>query len=156
MTLSASGIFEPLLGKTPWNVKIGVGSFLTLEFGSRENQYFQGKTRVHGEWHLWLQDCAWRIEKRNRIVAASGDEHEQLELTIAQLEFGPLEKARVSESLDFELTFTGSVRLLTFTMYSSENEQWELFRPDGTVLVAQAGKDLAEVPRGGLQSNQRG
>src|ERR1700694_1939517 len=144
-------MFDPLLGKAPWNVQLGIGSFLTLEFGSPETESFGGKTRVHGQWHLWLQDCAWRVEKGGRINAASGDDHQQLSLAITKLQFGCLEKAVVNDFLDISLDFAGGLRLCTFTMDSSENEQWELFKPDGLVLIAQAGGALIEAPRGGLQ-----
>jgi hypothetical protein len=141
-------IFDPLLGKAPWNVQLGIGSFLTLEFGPPETESFRGKTKVHGQWHLWLQDCAWRIEKDNRINAASGDDHQQLSLAITKLQFGSLEKAEVNDFLDISLNFAGGLRLRTFTADSSENEQWELFKPDGMVLVAHAGGALIETPRG--------
>jgi hypothetical protein len=88
------------------------------------------------------------------VSAASGDDHQQLSLTVAQLEFGALEKAEVNDFLDISLSFAGSLRLRTFTMDSAENEQWELFKPDGMVLVAQAGGVLIETSKGGLQATK--
>lgn len=145
-----SKIFEPLLGKAPWNVKLGIGSFLTMDFGTPQPETFRGKSFVHGEWHLWIMHCGWRIENEGAILAASNDDHEQLAAAIEKLRLGSLVRAEVSRLSDLALVFAGGLRLHTFTLHSSDYEQWELFKPDGMVWVAEAAGKLVEKPRGGL------
>jgi len=56
---------QPLLGKKAWRVSIGVGSFLTLDFGAKLiDEKVPG--RPYGEWHLWITYCEWRLEKIQR------------------------------------------------------------------------------------------
>jgi len=146
---SKSDIFRPLLEMTPWNVRLGVGSFLTMEFGEAQIHSARREKRVHGQWHLWLQDCVWRIEKGGKIVAGSEDEHDELNKAIYRLEFGALSKAEITEDcLDLDLLFNGDIRLRTFTVHSSGEDQWELFGPDGMVTVAHAGGVLEQRPSG--------
>lgn len=145
-----SKVFAPLLGKAPWNMKLGIGSFLTMEFGAPQPEAFRGKTFVHGEWHLWIMHCGWRMEREGAILAASNDDHEQLDAAIDRLSLGPLVQAEVNGLLDLTLVFVEDLRLYTFTLHSSDYEQWELFRPDGLAWVAEPGGRLVEKPRGGL------
>jgi len=74
-----------LLGQKAWGVSLGYGSFLTIEFGqplpsNNEQQ------KIHGEWHLWLYNCAWRLEEGDKILAASEDERNNLEVAVHRLE----------------------------------------------------------------------
>lgn len=146
-----SEIFAPLLGMSPWNVALGVGSFLTMEFGKPEIISYRSRKVIHGQWHLWLQDCEWQIDAEGKIFAASGHEHNDVRKKIHLLEFGLLNEARVNDRLDLNLIFERGFRLSTSTV-DSENPQWELFKPDGMVLVAGAKGVLTETPSGGLQS----
>ena len=142
---------QRLVGMAPWNVEVGHGSFLTMEFGKECVEEFRGKSHIHGEWHLWLQCCVWRLEKGERILVASEDKKELLARTIRRLKFGPLVEANVeTPGLDLRLTFESGIRLATFTINRYRYEQWELFRPDGRVLTAKAGGVLTEERAGGL------
>jgi|SRR5215469_14387608 len=144
--------FQRLIGLAPWGVKLGHGSFLTLEFGKKITQEFRGKSHTHGEWHLWLRSCAWRIHREGRVLIASGDDREVIERAISRLEWGALRKAVVdSLALDVRLEFADHLELLAFTNHRYRYEQWELFKPEGRVLTANAGGVLAEEAAGGLE-----
>jgi len=144
--------FQGLIGLVPWGVKLGHGSFLTLEFGKEITQEFRGKSHKHGEWHLWLRSCTWRIQKQGRILIASGDDREAIEQAISRLELGAVAKAVVdNQTLDMRLEFAENTHLLAFVSHRYTDEQWELFKPDGRVLTANAGGALAEESAGGLE-----
>jgi hypothetical protein len=81
-------IFDPLLGLPCWGVKSGYGTFLTLEFGEPREHIFgplksdskNSKVRellakrqvfVHGEWHLWIYCCRWRVLVGDEVVGFS-------------------------------------------------------------------------------------
>jgi hypothetical protein len=143
--------FQTLIGLTPWNVSLGYGSFLTMEFGEEVVQEFRGKSHTHGEWHLWLRGCAWRIQSENRIVIASADERDVVARAINRLKLGALEKVDINRMFDLLLVFSAGFELLTFTNNRYRDEQWELFKPDGLVLIASAGGTLIERSAGKLE-----
>ncbi|HEY6945198.1 MAG TPA: hypothetical protein VI431_08655 [Candidatus Acidoferrum sp.] len=125
MRTNHSEIVALLVGMSPWNVALGVGSFLTMEFGEPEIHSYGRRKVVHGEWHLWLQDCEWRIEAAGGIFATSDEEHDKLSKKIHRLEFGSLTKAQVNEHLDLDLVCSPDIRLRASTPDSSENHQWD-------------------------------
>ncbi|NVD27313.1 hypothetical protein HUO14_05285 [Parasphingorhabdus flavimaris] len=70
----------PMLNLPAWGVKKGHGSFLTFEFGEPklevvESKLADGKFRrnahVHGDWHLWIYCCNWRIFQLDEQIAWS-------------------------------------------------------------------------------------
>jgi hypothetical protein len=122
-----------------------------MEFGKECVEQSRGERYKHGEWHLWLQCCGWRLEKGVRILIASEDGRELLVRTTRRLEFGPLVEAGVeTPGLDLRLKFESGIKLTTFALNKYRYEQWELFRPDGRVLTAKAGGVLTEQAAGGL------
>jgi hypothetical protein len=46
------GKIKPLLGTKAWGVSLGVGSFITFEFGEKRIKRFKNREYIHGEWHL--------------------------------------------------------------------------------------------------------
>jgi hypothetical protein len=73
----------PMLGLPAWNVKQGVGSFLTLEFGEPKLKVQEWQSReegpqrsahVHGAWHLWIYCCRWHILRDGGVFVRSQDE----------------------------------------------------------------------------------
>ncbi len=83
-----------LKGNTPWGVRLGVGSFLTMEFG-RPEANLVGRT-AHGEFHLWLYMCSWRIEMGEKIIAGSEDERPAIEAALKNLILGSVEKIELT------------------------------------------------------------
>src|SRR4029077_11157532 len=82
-------VFAGILGKPCWDVKLGQGSFLMLEFGtphlvvrepiatrkgvSAKVRADLARRRVYarGEWHLWIAYCDWEVRCRGKRVVDS-------------------------------------------------------------------------------------
>lgn len=86
-------LFRRLLGQPAWQVKVGHGSFVTLEFGKPwlDRREPVGKLRnrriaVHGTWHLWLYCCAWKISAAGTTVAESTDSRERMSSAASELD----------------------------------------------------------------------
>jgi hypothetical protein len=133
---AVSDLVSALVGKTPWGLRRGVGSFLTMEFGLPDNN-LSGKL-MHGEWHLWLYHCNWRIEIKDTTVASSEFEPTIIDQAIQTLRLSTVRQAEVSNpSFDLSLYFDPAVRLLTLSSSADhDQEQWMLFMPDGNCLTA--------------------
>jgi len=143
--IEALKIAAGLKGQSPWGVKLGVGSFLTMEFGDpREKQL---SSFVHGDWGLWLYMCNWRIEIGSEIVTGSNDDRSVIEAALKELLLGPLETVTLLDpALDLSLQFSSRTKLLTFSSSSNrDEEQWKLFTPDGHCLTI-CGDGSAEYP----------
>src|SRR5687767_3526905 len=96
-------------GKVAWGTALGVGSFLTVEFGERVEQ---AKGKVHGEFHLWVYCSAWRIETPSEIVASSEDPRELLETTVRYLDGRTLSDIQLDmPSLSSTFAFSDGARL---------------------------------------------
>ena len=137
-TAQIRALVLPLLGQQAWGVSLGHGSFITMEFGKQREQ----RGRIHGEWHLWVYGCAWRLEEPGRVLAASEDGRERLANAVPRLELLELRQFEVSPpALDTTFTFDGDVVLRLFSDYSDREgmESWMLFTPDDNVLVVGAG-----------------
>ncbi|HBL58647.1 MAG TPA: hypothetical protein DDZ80_09060 [Cyanobacteria bacterium UBA8803] len=127
-------LINPILSRKAWGASLGVGSFITLEFGDSLPPN-QKRQRTHGEWHLWIYCCAWRIEKGNEVLASSEDPREKLELAVQQLEGLALNSIQLlPPAWDTVFSFDEEVFLRSFSIYSEESEHWMLYTPDGNVL----------------------
>jgi hypothetical protein len=126
---------EPLLGKKAWGVSLGVGSFVTLEFGA-PLPYEKIPNRFHGEWHLWITHCAWRLEVGIKVLAASEDPRPKLKKAVQHLEELALCSVVLTlPALQTTFTFDNRVVLHLFPIYTEEFECWMLYTPDGNVLT---------------------
>jgi len=74
--------FEPMLGTRPWKAKLGVGSFLTLDFGRRVKDH----GHMHGEWHLWIYLSNWALLHGNRRLADSDSDRNVISVSVKRLE----------------------------------------------------------------------
>ena len=138
---------DRLEGKRAWGVSLGFGSFITLEFGSRVRTL---GGRIHGEWHLWIYDCAWRIEKAGKVMAASEDDRSLLRRTVMILNRRKLTNVKMGQPMsDTVFAFEGGVTLKTFGVYSRDAEHWMLFTPGGKVLTIGPGSAASFGPAGG-------
>lgn len=123
---------RPLIGQRAWGAAVGYGSFVTVEFG-RPTATDRGRT--HGEWHLWVYCCAWRLEHGERIVAASEDDRAALEEAVRRQDGLVLRSIDVVlPGLDTRFVFDDQLTLHLFGVYSEGPEHWMLFLPDGNVL----------------------
>jgi len=140
-------IIRPLLGTPAWGIRLGVGSFLTVEFGAPE--VASPAAAKHGELHLWLYMCAWRIEKGEHILAGSDDDRPEIEAALQDLEFGDAEQVElVKPSLDLRVQFRSGARLVTFAASSAHDQaQWMLFTPNGYCLTVFGDGSYEHTPR---------
>ncbi|MCP2729464.1 hypothetical protein [Limnofasciculus baicalensis] len=148
MTITETEIHEiqthiaPLLGQKPWDVSIGVGSFITFDFGTPIPRKFSHKGKrlpARGEWHLWIYMCAWRLQKGDQVLAACEDSREQMEAAVKSMEGLALQSIEVlPPAWDTIFTFENRIVLRTFSIYSDSSEEgsenWLLFTPGQNVL----------------------
>ncbi|MFF1868563.1 hypothetical protein [Kitasatospora herbaricolor] len=139
---------SPLLGQRAWNVRRGIGSFVTIEFGRPLKPDANGN--VHGEYHLWIMMAAWRLETADQVIV--GSEDQDLDQALARLEGRLLTEVLIRPpALETRFDFAG-LRLETFPIYRRDPEEgeydhWILWLGDGDVLVA--GSELTTEPSGG-------
>lgn len=125
----------PLLGKRAWGAKLGMGSFITAELGEILPPTRKWR-REHGEWHLWITYAAWRLERGSDILAACEDPRPKSQAAVESLNGLTLVSVdMLSPALDTLFVFDSDVRLRLFPVYSEGYEHWQLFTPDGNVLI---------------------
>ena len=148
-------IFRGVLKKPCWNVKVGHGSFLTLEFGSPHLEISEpiGRVKgspkkvrellarrqvfVHGQWHLWLMYCDWVVQKKDKRL---GDSRTKTSARRAADFLNGQKLIRFSiapDSVETVFKFDLGATLKTFS-YDTRGEQWLLFDPSRKVLVLRA------------------
>jgi hypothetical protein len=150
-----AGITSELRDKIPWGVRLGQGSFITMEFGKARKKTSAGSI-IHGEWHLWLYMCNWRIELPNKILAGSDDSRERIQKVLESATFDKVTDIRVaSPSLDLTIQFGSKLKILTFSSSRNELDQWWLFTRDGNCLAVHGGGKYTygseNQPRGNAQ-----
>ena len=134
-------IVASLKGMAPWGVNLGVGSFLTMEFGKPKTKPSEGT--AHGEWHLWLYMCMWRIETQDKVLVGSEDDREAIRTTLERTTFDSIHEIKVAlPSLDLSIEFNSGIKVLTFSCSIKGDEQWMLFTPDGKVLTVYGGGQM--------------
>jgi hypothetical protein len=142
-TQALKAYFQPLLGQTAWNVALGHGSFVTMEFGEPVGN---GSGAVHGTWHFWVYCCAWRIETYDDVLAYSEDSRSRLVQVLPLLEGKKLEDIEINfPNGDTLLRFEGGLVLRLMPIYSETYEHWLLYTPDG-VLVFGSGTNWSFEP----------
>jgi hypothetical protein len=160
-------IFTPVYGKPCWNLEQGYGSYLTLEIGQpylkirepRQSgvQASEGvRTRaarrsvhVHGEWHLWIYICDWRIFSRGQLLATSESTRRVIKQAINVLDGQALIQVSVEESLMtvFEFDLGGRLEVIpNIVEYGSDADLWLFFEPSGDVFVLRSDGQYCHMP----------
>ena len=142
--------FKPVFGLSPWRPKLGVGSFLTLEFGPR----LKSNGHMHGKWHLWIYLSNWVLLRGQRQLVNSDSDRRAISVAIRRLENAPLTDVRV-EAGDFTTTFTfGDFRLVVSPADYIDNpderdDYWLFFTPEEVLAVGRSGVTIepAAVPQ---------
>jgi hypothetical protein len=112
-------VFSPLLGEVAWSVKLGHGSYVTMEFGQphlliREPMKPTGEARVNellsrrkvsvvGDWHFWIRDAEWRAVNGNKHCT-SNDASDELNNLLASIDGQRLASAEIKNGV-LELKF---------------------------------------------------
>ncbi|WP_423224228.1 hypothetical protein [Candidatus Amarolinea aalborgensis] len=135
---AVSELVAPLVGKEARNVRLGIGNFVTLEFGRQLAPNKFG--RSYGEWYLWLCGCEWRIDRQDQIVIAGEDSRERLKTAVQELEGRKMQSVSLSSpAIDATFEFEGGLYLRLFAVDTTEIESWKLFTPEDKVLVVGPG-----------------
>ena len=144
---------EPILGLTAWGVKQGHGSFLTFEFGQPKLEIKEHLSRsrrsayVHGQWHLWIYCCHWRITQDGTQLACSEDDEKTIGRAIAALNGQNLISVSVqSDQRSSEFMFDLGGLLETWP-YGEDptDEQWMIYS-ENEVFSLNASGDYALGP----------
>lgn len=136
-------ILSKIEGLKAYNVKLGHGSYLTIDFG--EPIEINIKTRkgiekfTRGEWHLWVYMCAWRIDKGNRALAGSNDSRNKIESVLKKIDGKKMISFDLKRSLDAILVFNGQYELRMFSVNTEDQDQWMIYTPDKNVLTVGPG-----------------
>jgi len=126
-------IINPLLGHTAWNVWLGIGTFITMEFG---NQIITSHGFTRGEWHLWIYWSGWYLEKPGGVFIGCEDPRHIIKKEIAIMEGCSLNNVVFSKKVfETKFVFDHNIVLHTFPMNFIDPEKyWLLYTPDGKVL----------------------
>src|SRR5271157_717456 len=140
VALDIQHYFKPIAGQRPWRARLGVGSFLTFDFGHKvkEDRHFRG------EWHLWVYQANWSLLHGDRKLADSNSERHIIEVAIRRLEgvdftgaeFDPQNSTTVFLFEDFRLFVTPADYL---DSPDERDEYWLFFMPDNLVLTVGPG-----------------
>jgi len=128
--------FESLLQTRPWKARLGVGSFLTFEFGRR----IKNHGHVHGEWHLWIYLSSWALLHGDRQLADSDSDRRVISVSIRRLEDVPLSNVQFDHK-SFRTTFVfDDFRLVVsppdyLDGTDKRDHYWLLFMPNSEVLT---------------------
>ena len=132
ITNEIKNLFEPLIGQKAWGASLGWGSFVTIEFGSK--RLFHG--HYHGEWHLWLYMCEWKLNSNGRLLADSESKKKVMQVAIENLNGTELTGLSFnSQDRTTEFTFNRTLHLgcKPYPDSSPKEECWVLFLPNRQV-----------------------
>jgi hypothetical protein len=145
--LMISDIIEKIYNTPCWSVKQGHGSFLTFEFGqphlkvrepSSENRVKKSNYRkitLHGEWHLWIYCCSWKIYLSNELVAWSESSRIKVKNALEYIDGQKITNVEINSDTADTVFYFDLGGVLKTKGYSDDlYEQWLLFEPQGNVL----------------------
>lgn len=126
-------VINPLLNQSTWNVRLGVGSFLTMEFGK---SILVSDNDSRGEWYLWIYCAGWYLENPNGAFIGSEDSREIITRELHILEGRQLVDVLISAvAFETKFVFDEGIILHTFPILFYDNcELWKLFTPEKKVL----------------------
>lgn len=136
---------QALVGVRPWASEIGHGSFLTMDLGGRA---ISSTGVVRGEFHLWVYGGAWMIRSGDVVLGTSDDAREVMEAAADRLRGLPITGIGLSvdgRALRVELDGATTLVVVPWPELELRMERWQLFLPDGHVLVAGPGRLLRLV-----------
>ena len=147
-------VFSKIYGKPCWLVRDGYGSTLTFEFGKPHLQVREpraarnvspriravlAKRRVfiHGDWHLWIYACDWKVFSRGKLVADSSTQSRAGRAT-SFIDGQKLTRFSISvKTLECSFHFDLGAILKT-RPFDKVSEQWLLYDPSHKVLTLRA------------------
>lgn len=123
----AKSIILKMIGLKAWGVKLGIGTYITIEFGKpKEN---------HGEWHLWIYDCSWQIAKGTKILTNSNAPRLEMESQVQLFESLILKDIRIEDkSWNTIFEFENALSLKVIASVLAKGETFMIFVPDERVI----------------------
>lgn len=137
-------LFNQFIGEKARNVKLGYGSFVTIDFGKdlilKEKVKGKESIYIQGEWHLWIYMTAWRLDQRDMPIIGAADDRETIAKNLDILNGKELKKVSIlNASFDVLMEFQNDLNFLLFAFGVKEYEQWMLFTPERKVFTAGPG-----------------
>jgi hypothetical protein len=128
--------FQPVFGTRPWKVKVGVGSFLTFEFGLRVKAH----GHVHGQWHLWVYFSNWALFHGDRRLVDSDADRKLIAISTRRLEEATLTDIDFDARTRITTFFFDDFRLVVSPANDVEDlderdHYWMFFVPNNEVLT---------------------
>jgi hypothetical protein len=128
--------FKPVMNMRPWRVRIGVGSFITFEFGDKVREH----GRLHGAWHLWVYMAEWSLRRNARELATSDSDRPCMSVAVRRLEEQPLTDVQVSADHRTTTFVFGDFQLIVRPAEylddpDERDEYWILFLPSRAIVA---------------------
>jgi len=152
-------VFQPILGKPCWQVEQGYASFLTFEFGEPHLQIQEPRQAskqateklrkrwarrhifVHGDWHLWIYICDWRIFLHEEEIANNTATRKTIRKALLELDGQVLTSVTIKKSYISVFEFDLGCKLEVIPNhddYKKTDELWLLYEPSGYVFTLRA------------------
>jgi hypothetical protein len=163
-------VFKPIIGKPCWQVQQGYGSFLTFEFGEprlhiqeprQASKQASEKLRkrwarrsifVHGDWHLWVYICDWRILLNGEELANSSSTRKIIKNALLEIDGQALTSITITKSYVgvFEFDLGGKLEIIpNYDGYEKDSDLWLLYEPSGYVYTLRADGKYCHAPGDG-------
>jgi hypothetical protein len=129
--------FEPVIGLRPLRVKLGLGSFLTFEFGPRSKSH----GHLCARWRLWIYLSNWSLSHRGHQLVDSDSERRRINIVAHRLEeearltgveFDPRSRRTTFLFNDFRLVVSPADYLEDA---DEQDDYWIFFMPNDQVLA---------------------
>src|SRR5689334_18171736 len=100
-------VLAPFLGMKAWGIRLGVGSFLFLNFGTRH----VSEPPPEGEWVIWIYLCNWTLLRAGTEVVDSDSDRNRITSMIRCLEGEKLEAVHIDlEEGETRFVFSGDLQ----------------------------------------------
>lgn len=134
-------------GKQVWNPAVGVGSFVTINFGG-ERTNSTGMTV--GEYHLWVYGGIWSVVHGSVVLATSNDSRAAMERAVERLDGLSILEASVNAvGTSLKIRFSGDLTMRIEPTSDPVMEHWLLYLPDGFVISSGPGEALVRESASG-------
>lgn len=137
--------FKAIEGKRPFRARLGVGSFITLDFGRPRLK----DGHFVGEYFLWIYMCDWKVLGGFRELADSERGRTFLKSFVRTFEQRTLEQIEIKRQGPEYKTlfhFSGGVDLVCTPYrdegYDEDDPCWYLFAADGVVVESYPDKEM--------------
>lgn len=163
-------VFKPILGKPCWQVQQGYGSFLTFEFGEPRlhiqeprqastqvaeklrKRWARRNIYVHGDWHLWVYICGWRLFLNDEELANDSSTRKTIKNALLEIDGQALTSVTIKKSFVsvFEFDLGGRLEITpNYDDYEKDSDLWLLYEPSGYVFTLRADGKYSHAPGDG-------